>query len=110
VVNTDLHRPSYRKTVGCPCARHGTRKQPLICSITEPHHRRPNDYKAEGDWNNLADLKWCQCGGLHLSFRGVRTISITIYALFDAARYVASMVTNDTEYNAPHSMIRMRIG
>jgi len=37
-------------------------------------------------------------------------ISITIYALFDAETYVASIVTSDMEYSAPHSSMRRRMG
>ena len=105
--DVDLHRHSYRQTVGCLRAR---RIKPLSCSIIEPQHCCTNDDHAEGNWNNLADLKQCQLGGSHLVFRGVRTISYTIYIAFDAERYPASMVSNDIEYSAPHSIITRRIG
>lgn len=102
-----LHRSSYRQTVGGFCAR---RSKPLTCSIIEPQHCCTNDDQAEGDWNNLADLKQRQLGVSHLVSRGVRTISYTIYIAFDAERYAASMVSNDIEYSAPHSIMTRRIG
>jgi len=42
--------------------------------------------------------------------RGVRTVSYTIYIAFDAGRYATSMMSDDIEYSAPHSIITRRIG